>query len=86
MNDLYHTRTVLMAEVGPQSNHYHQVLLDPEQYKRVCVLLSEMFPVTEHHPQCNRIDCAEYLISDKGVDIHDMEEIHRCKDEATCAC
>jgi hypothetical protein len=39
---LYGTRLLVFLEADPQSNHYHQVRLTPDQFKRVSDAISRI--------------------------------------------
>lgn len=43
LEDLYTVRLVVMLEDEPQSNRYHQVILNPEQFRMLSLFLDGMF-------------------------------------------
>lgn len=88
LTGLYTLRLVLFMESGPQSNKYMQILLSPEQFKKMSLYLSrEVFDKDPNH-NCNNPHCLGNgpLVSDKHV-INlpdDIVDIHRCIGPCDC--
>ncbi len=70
----------MFLEMEPQSNHYHQILFNPEQFKKLSDFLHELFPAPPDHV-CKNEKCTSFLISDEGVDLPDVMDIHHCTPE-----
>ncbi len=90
IKSLYTSRVVILIEMKPQSNEYKQVLLNPEEFKKVSLHLAEMFqrPIDPSCVKC-KLTCHEkhavMNISDRDIFLpDDMQSVHRCTGQCNC--
>lgn len=86
LNEVYKIRMIVLLETNPQSNKYHQIMLDKKQFGSVSKVIADSFPKEEGH-KCDNPHCAgvEIKYSDKEVVLPDnIQDIHYCKGECTC--
>lgn len=72
-NIIYEQRLLVFIESEPQSNKYHQVLLEPEQFKRVSNAVS-YGKITGLSPNGN--ERVEFLESDEVYTLPDLKSIY----------
>ena len=75
--DLFGIKMIVLMEQKPQSDHYHQVMLTQEQFKKVSDVLSECFIKTTQDDDTEMVkmviggDCVFY----KAESYYDEKEL-----------
>lgn len=74
MNELYSLRTIVLLEIEPQSNRYHQVVLNPERFKAMSSALGEKV----HDPDLPEGYSVTKImrVEDKVIVLPDVKEIY----------
>lgn len=84
--EVFEVRMIVLMEDSPQSNKYHQILLNREQFRKVSDTLANVFPIEEGH-KCNDPNCRNrpLLRADKfEITLPDIRSIHKCDTECNC--
>lgn len=71
-HELYTIRTLIFLETEPQSNEYHQVMLDQEIFKKVTEVMSTL--VKEGDVQEVKLDLSEEIYK-----LPDLQDIYDTK-------
>lgn len=71
-HELYTIRTLIFLETEPQSNKYHQVMLDQETFKKVTEVMSTL--VKEGEIQEVNLD-----LSEETYKLPDLQDIYDTK-------
>lgn len=69
-SEIYSTRLLVFLETHPQSNKYNQVLLQPEEFKRVALSLGQLVE------QTGKTQTVELNSSDEIYTLPDLQEIN----------
>ena len=55
--ELFTTRLIFLMECSPQSNHYHQIMLNKEQFKKMSDALHECAKKNKNCNNCGNENC-----------------------------
>jgi len=70
-HELWVTRLLVFLETSPQSDTYHQVILNPEQFKAVSDAIAEVLSTTQ-----NDIETINIELSEETYKLPDLQEIY----------
>jgi len=70
MRELWSTRLLVFIESAPQSGMYHQILLDPEDFKRVALSIGRVVG------EDGRQDIVKFVQSEETYALPDLKQIH----------
>ena len=70
--ELYSTRLLVFVETAPQSNKYHQVHMDSEEFKKCSISVGDIVEKKDH----NGIQTIALRMSVDSYDLPDLKEIN----------
>jgi ABC-type tungstate transport system permease subunit len=68
VGELYTVRLIVLMEDAPQSNKYRQVILNPEQFKKVSDAVAQQF-VRVEEKDTKRLTAYDIVMSDELYDL-----------------
>lgn len=75
VHELYATRMIVLMECHPQSNQYHQIMLNGEQFK----IISDALAKCGKEHKCGTPGCLSLVVDDDFTYTlnHDIKSIYR---------